>query len=93
MLTYRQDGKKESEKMAKKVIKNAISIIPVMETGQIICNVMGEEALMKINAGEILTNSDLKMRFYLSMNNSSIIEFNDDKIVSFKTLNFDNIQE
>lgn len=88
MLTYRQDGEKEENKMAKRIIRSAISIVPCVEEGKIICCVLDEKALMKINTGKPLTESDMLPQFSLSMlcNNTIVLHngqfaYLDNKIV------------
>lgn len=67
--------------MAKKVIKTAINIVPLLEEGKIICNIMGEKALMKMNAGKPLTESDLLPQFSLSMQCNNTIILHNGKFV------------
>lgn len=79
--------------MAKKVSKMAIRIIPIIEGETVACFIYGEEALMKWDAGECLTDNDDVIECYFSTNDKNTIVLHDGKIVRFETENIKNIQK
>ncbi len=79
--------------MARKVIKSAIRIIPLIKEETVMCVIYGEEALMKLEAGECLTDNDDVIECYLSTNDISTIVLHDGKIVCSEAENIKTIQK